>query len=233
MNKKIDTIAVIPDGNRRWGRSHLVSISNVYTLGIKKFLDFSEWCYNYGIRNIVVWGLSTENIGRSSEELDALFSAYIGFLDDVKTFKRLKEKKARLILVGNRTLLPKTLLASFERLERQTKDFSERKVFALFGYGGKDDIMHAAYSIAKSALGKKRMIRINENSFKRHLQSNDVPDIDLVIRTSGELRLSGFMSWQTAYSELYFCKKYWPAFTKRDLDVALSDYFKRERRFGI
>ncbi|MGC8670174.1 MAG: polyprenyl diphosphate synthase [Candidatus Micrarchaeia archaeon] len=232
-NKKINTIAVIPDGNRRWARSHLSRVANAYNLGINKFLDFSEWCYSYGIKNIIVWGLSTENTGRPKAELDALFNEYLKYSDDKETLRRLKERKTRLIIVGIRSLIPKNLLASFEKLERETKHFKERKIFALFGYGGKEDIMHVADGIAKDALQGKLPSKINENSFKKYLLSRDVPEIDLVIRTSGELRLSGFMPWQTAYSELYFCKKYWPEFTKRDLDKALSDYFKRERRFGV
>jgi undecaprenyl diphosphate synthase len=232
-NKKIETIAVIPDGNRRWARSNLASISNAYSLGIDKFLDFSEWCYSYGIRNIVVWGLSTENTGRPKSELDALFSAYAKLLDDENTLRRLKEKDARLILVGERGLLPKNLLASFERLEKQTRSFNERKIFALFGYGGREDMMHIAGGIAKDSTKGKLPKRISESSFKKYLISKDVPDIDLVIRTSGEFRLSGFMPWQAAYSELYFSKKYWPAFAKKDLDRAISDFLKRERRFGV
>lgn len=232
-NKRIETIAVIPDGNRRWARSNLASVSSAYGLGIDKFLDFSEWCYSYGIRNIVMWGLSTENTGRPKSELDALFGAYAKLLDDENTLRRLKEKDARLILVGDRGVLPKNLLVSFERLEKQTRSFKEREIFALFGYGGREDMMHVADVIAEDTAKGKLPKRTSESSFKRYLISKDVPDIDLVIRTSGELRLSGFLPWQVAYSELYFSKKHWPAFEKKDLDVALSDYLKRERRFGV
>ncbi|MEM0201749.1 MAG: polyprenyl diphosphate synthase [Candidatus Micrarchaeaceae archaeon] len=232
-DKKLRTIAIIPDGNRRWARSNLAGVSSAYDLGIKKFLDFSEWCCDYGIDNIIVWGLSTENVGRPKKELDALFGAYMRLLEDKQTLKRLSERDARLILVGNRDLLPERLLKDFEKLEWDTRNFKKRRIYALFGYGGEEDIMHIAEGIARDARRGKLQRYITKRSFRRYLLSKDVPDIDLVIRTSGELRLSGFMPWQTAYAELYFAKKYWPAFTRKDFEKAISDYMNRERRFGV
>ena len=232
-NKKLNTIAIIPDGNRRWARFNLSSVPNAYNLGIKKFLDFCEWCYGYGIDNIIVWGLSTENVGRPKAELDGLFGAYRKLLEDEQTLKRLREREARLILVGVRDLLPANLLKAFEKLERSTRNFKKRRIFALFGYGGKEDIMHVAGEIAKDVRKGRVPSHVTEKSFKRYLLSKDVPEIDLVIRTSGEFRLSGFMPWQTTYAELYFANKYWPEFTRKDFEKVISNYMKRERRFGV
>ncbi|MEM0154940.1 MAG: polyprenyl diphosphate synthase, partial [Methanothrix sp.] len=177
--------------------------------------------------------LSTENVGRPKYELDGLFGAYKRLLEDEQTLKRLKDKEARLILVGNKDLIPSDLLKAFTRLEKSTMKFKKRKIFALFGYGGKEDIMHVADGIASDVIKGKFPKKIDEKSFKKYLLSKDVPEIDLVIRTSGELRLSGFMPWQTTYSELYFTKKYWPAFTRKDFEKVISSYMKRERRFGV
>ena len=225
------TVAVIPDGNRRWAKNNLLNAGSAYSLGVKKFIDFSEWCYSYGVKNIIVWGLSTENTGRPANEINALFNVYRKAANDKNIIRRLHEKKSRLVIVGDRSLLPKDLSIDLAKIEKDTRKYKERKIFLLLGYGGRQDIMHVAKGIAAAAT--RGILPKSESSFKRYLLSKDVPDIDLVIRTSGEQRLSGFMPWQSAYSELYFCKKYWPDFKKEDLDRALSDYAGRERRFGV
>jgi len=225
------TVAVIPDGNRRWAKNNLLNAGSAYSLGVKKFIDFSEWCYSYGIKNIIVWGLSTENTGRPANEINALFNVYRKAANDKNIIRRLHEKKSRLVIVGDRSLLPKDLSIDLAKIEKDTRKYKERKIFLLLGYGGRQDIMHVAKGIA--AATARGILPKSESSFKRYLLSKDVLDIDLVIRTSGEQRLSGFMPWQSAYSELYFCKKYWPDFKKGDLDRALSDYAGRERRFGV
>jgi undecaprenyl diphosphate synthase len=225
-------VAIIPDGNRRWARKNLFTVKNAYNLGVKKFLDFSEWCYNYNVKDIIVWGLSTENTGRPKEEVEALYDVYRKAAHDEKLIKRLDEKQARLIIVGNKKLLPRDLSDDLHKIELHTKKHNSRRIFILLGYGGKEDIMHVAKGVAKD-IKRGRKISNDQRTFKNYLLSKDVPDIDLVIRTSGEVRLSGFMPWQSAYSEFYFCKKYWPEFTKKDFDLIIKEYSKRERRFGV
>ncbi len=222
-------IALIPDGNRRWAKSHALSIFNGYSLGVNKFIDFTEWCREYGIRSISVWAFSTENFSRESSEVKALFRIYKNMAKDRGILARLHKNKTRLRVIGNKALLPKDLLQALQNVENQTKGYTERTVNMLLGYGGKDDILHAAKSFARTA---RKISSLNNEFFKNYLLTSAIPDIDLVIRTSGEQRLSGLLPWQTSYSELHFSKKLWPDFTKRDLHAALLDYNRRQRRFG-
>ncbi len=223
------TIALIPDGNRRWAKSHAFSIFSGYNLGVKKFIEFSEWCKSYGINSIAVWAFSTENFSRDEKEVRALFNIYKKVANDGKILARLHKNKTCLRIVGNRDLLPKDLLKALQKVEDETKIYKERVINMLIGYGGKDDILHAA----RALVGKvTRASLINEELFSKYLLSSALPEIDLIIRTSGEHRLSGITPWQTSYSELYFSKKLWPDFTKKDLHAALLDYNKRQRRFG-
>ncbi|MGC8478944.1 MAG: polyprenyl diphosphate synthase [Candidatus Micrarchaeia archaeon] len=225
-------VALIPDGNRRWARKNLLNAKGAYDLGVKKFIEFSEWCYDYGVKDIIVWGLSTENTGRPKEEVEALYDVYRKAAHDKKLIARLEEKQARLVIVGDMKLLPKDLSEDLHKLELRTMDYKARNIYLLLGYGGKEDIMHVADAVA-AEIKKGNAIINDEKLFRNYLLSKEVPDIDLVIRTSGEVRLSGFMPWQSAYAEFYFCKKYWPDFTKNDFDSIIEEYSKRERRFGV
>ena len=141
---------------------------------------------------------------------------------------RLHSNKTRLNIVGNKKLLPKDLRDSLHRVELETKKYSDKVINMLIGYGGRDDLMSAARSIAK----KFPKGNVTEEEFGNFLISRSIPEIDFVIRTSGEKRLSGFMPWQAGYAELYFSKKLWPDFTRNDLHTALVDYSNRQRRFG-
>ena len=223
------TLALIPDGNRRWARKHRLSMLKGYDLGIKKFILFSEWCMQYGIDNIAVWAFSTENFMRNEKETKTLFGLYKKVANDKPIIARLHSNKTRFRVIGNKELLPPDLRRSLERLEKETMRYKGRIINMLIGYGGKNDILHAVKAIAKNV---KDAASINEAVISKYLISNSIPNIDLVIRTSGEQRLSGFMPWQTEYSELYFSKKLWPSFTKKDLKAALTDYSNRQRRFG-
>ncbi|MGC8479765.1 MAG: polyprenyl diphosphate synthase [Candidatus Micrarchaeia archaeon] len=226
-------IAIIPDGNRRWAKSHTFSIMKGYDLGVKKFIDFSEWCVSYGINNIAVWAFSTENFSRDSKEIKTLFSIYKKVANDKKLISRLHKNKTRLKIIGNKKLLPRDLLTALNKVEKETSKYKDRVINMLIAYGGKDDIMHAVKEVITKVSSEVNSIKkLNEEIFSRYLISNSISDIDLIIRTSGEERLSGFMPWQTSYSELYFSKKLWPDFTKKDLEAALQEYNKRQRRFG-
>ncbi|MEM3791264.1 MAG: polyprenyl diphosphate synthase [Candidatus Micrarchaeaceae archaeon] len=223
------SIGLIPDGNRRWARSHRFSIAQAYSRGVKKFIDFSEWCLEKGVKNISVWAFSTENVYREKKEKDALFRIYSRVARDREIIGRLHKNKAALKIVGDRSLIPKSLFERLKKVEAETSKYKERRIFLLIGYGGRNDIVHAAIRIARQHIPFNR---INEETFKSFLSSKEIPDMDLVIRTSGELRLSGFLPWQCSYSELYFSPKLWPDFDKRDLEDALLDYSSRTRRFG-
>ncbi len=223
------SLALIPDGNRRWARSNGLSVLEGYNFGVNKFIDFSEWCRNYGINNLTVWALSSENTKRSTHELHALFNIYRKACKDKNLINRLEENEIKLNIISKSRSIPKDLSLLFKKLEDRTENNKKGVINMLIGYGGKDDIVFAAKKITTLV---KEGYRINEEMIKNCLMSFKVPDIDFVIRTSGEIRLSGFMPWQAGYAELYFSKKLWPDFTKHDLYNAISDYNRRERRFG-
>ncbi len=225
-------LGLIPDGNRRWARQHSLRFLSGYRLGVDKFIDFADWCKDYGVRNIAVWAFSTENFRRALSERRILFDIYRKVATDKEILGRLHENKTRFNVVGNRLLLPKDLVESLHKVELETKDYKDRVINMLIAYGGKDDMLHAVKGVVDHAV-KTGVRNVSENLFRAYMLSNQVPDMDMVIRTSGEERLSGFMPWQTEYSELYFSKKLWPDFTKKDLQNALTDYDKRQRRFGV
>ena len=224
------TLALIPDGNRRWARKHRSSIMNGYSSGVKKFIEFSEWCADYGINSVTVWAFSTENFKRSMKEREILFSIYKRAAKDKDIIKRLHANNTRLKIVGNKSLLPKDLKMALHKIEDETKCYKDRIINVMISYGGRDDILHAIKGLAADI--KTKSVKINEEVLRRYLISNTIPDVDFIIRTSGEHRLSGFIPWQSVYSELYFSNKLWPDFTKKDLHYALMDYNARQRRFG-
>lgn len=226
-----DVIALIPDGNRRWARLHSLSILDGYRLGVKKFIEFADWCLDYGVKNIVVWAFSTENFNRPKVERDLLFNIYKRAAHDRELISKLHANRTRFRVVGNRSLLPRDVSEALRKVEVETSCYKDRVLNVLIAYGGRDDILHAATEMAKSAV-KRRLGRVTEAVFRSYLLSNSIPNIDFVIRTSGEERLSGFMPMQTGYAELYFSKKLWPDFKRHDLRRALNEYGRRQRRFG-
>ncbi|MCL4364986.1 MAG: polyprenyl diphosphate synthase [Candidatus Marsarchaeota archaeon] len=223
------SLALIPDGNRRWAKAHALSVLDGYNLGVEKFIDFSEWCRDYGINNLTVWALSSENIRRSTNEVKALFNIYRRVAKDRNIVDRLHRNEVRLNIISNDSLIPPDLSRSLKELEDETADNKNGVINMLIGYGGQDDIVFAVRKAAKLASCNRT---INAETFRELLLSSRVPEIDFTIRTSGEQRLSGFIPWQIGYSELYFSGKLWPDFTRRDLYNALADYNRRDRRFG-
>ncbi len=224
-------IALIPDGNRRWSKSHRSRLYSSYNLGIEKFINFSTWAKDFGVKTLTVWALSTENISsRSKTELSILYGLYTKMANDKQIFQTLKNNGARIRVMGNLTMLPVPVRTALHGLERRTRNFKDFSINILIGYGGKDDIVHAV----KRLIAEKgnRIRSINENIIRAYLRTSSLPDADLIIRTSGERRLSGFLPWQSGYSELYFARKYWPDFNKKDLERAIRNFSTRQRRFG-
>lgn len=221
-------LAIIPDGNRRWSRSHRINLLSSYNYGIKRFIDVSIWAKKFGVKTISVWALSTENIrNRSSMELSTLYRLYTKAAKDPEILSTLKENDARVRVIGNMGMLPKPLRSALKALEEKTRDYKDFSINLLVGYGGREDIMYAIKRLAKK--GKSAF---DYNTLKENLRSSLLPDVDMIIRTSGEMRLSGFLPWQGGYSELYFSQKYWPSFDKQELRKAIASYSNRNRRFG-
>ena len=229
LNAMPKTLALIPDGNRRWSMRHKLSVLNGYNIGVRKFIEFAEWCMSYGIDSITVWAFSSDNFSRPKREIDALFSIYKRAAHDKKLIARLHKNRTRVRIVGDKEMLPRDLRNALQKLEAETSKHKDRVLNLLIGYGGREDILHAAKKAAETFMESGVNI---ESAFEKSLLSYGVPNLDLIIRTSGEHRLSGFMPWQSNYSELYFSKKLWPDFTRADLRCALADYSKRQRRFG-
>ncbi|MCL5100271.1 MAG: polyprenyl diphosphate synthase [Candidatus Marsarchaeota archaeon] len=227
-----ENVALIPDGNRRWARNHRMTLLSGYGLGIKKAIDFGIWLKKLGVKTFTVWALSTENLnGRNRAELSVLYRLYIKTAHDRNVLGLLAKNGARVKIFGNMELLPQNVSRALRSLESKTKRYKDFTINLLIAYGGREDILHAAKILVYNALREKQR-RITEALLRSQLRTAAVPEPDLIIRTSGELRLSGFMPWQSSYSELYFTKKYWPDFSERDLGRAISEFSRRKRRYG-
>lgn len=222
-------IAIIPDGNRRWGELHGISRQDAYAIGIRKIGDVAKWCRNNGIRMLTMWGFSSENFERDSGEIEGLFELFKKNLMEILTTGGKEKQQIRVRFLGRIEKFPKAVQELMKTVEQETAKNSEYQLNLLLSYGGRDEIIDAVREMIKSG---KRAEEIDEETISENIYTHGLPDPDLVIRTSGEQRLSGLMPWQTVYSELYFCKKLWPDFSKEDFLEALSDYSKRRRRFG-
>lgn len=224
-------VAIIPDGNRRWAKSHGKSLVEGYMAGIDKVMESLEWGRELEVRQMTFWGLSTENLDRNKLELETLMRLFDFKLKEAMDRTDFHENKIRLRVFGNRELLPANIRNYISKLEDSTKDYSNYFVNVLLGYGGRQELVAACNAVLQDYQAK-RINRIDEKNLPNYLYTKELTDPDLIIRTSGEQRLSGFLPWQSAYSEFYFSKCMWPEFTKKEMTVAIDDYSKRKRRFG-
>lgn len=227
-----ENVALIPDGNRRWAKSHRLSLMTGYGRGIAKAVDFSMWLKSFGAKTLTIWALSTENIrNRSAAELNILYRLYIKTAHDKKLLKMLAQNKTRIKIIGNMRMLPQNVRRALRYLEQETGKYGDFSINLLIAYGGRDDILYAARRAAIEAAHGKG-VHVTEESIEKELRTAEIPEPDLIIRTSGEQRLSGFLPWQSSYSELYFTRKYWGDFSKVDLQRAVAEFSKRKRRYG-
>lgn len=220
-------LVIIPDGNRRWAKKRgLEKIK-----GHDKAADFDSLfslfneARKLGVKYVSLWGFSTENWKRGKEEIDNLFKLFFKNLEDLR--KVIHKHKIRFGHFGRKDRFPNELSDKLAELEKESKNYSDFNIQFCLDYGGRDEIVRAVNKILKS---KKR--KINEDDFKKYLDSSGVPDPDMIIRTSGEQRLSGIMPYQAVYAELCFVKKHFPAFKPKDLRKAIKSFGKRKRRFG-
>lgn len=228
MELKIPThLAIIPDGNRRFGKKYGLPIVLAYEKGVEKLREVLNWSKELGIKILTVWGFSTENFGRSSYEKKAFFSLLERKAREILNSGELQTNGIKVRFIGRIERFPKGLRKMLKAIERKTKCCNGMQVNVALGYGGRQEIVDACNKILK--LGLKR---VDEQTFAKYLYLNDIPDPDLVIRTSGEQRLSGFLPWHIAYSELVFLPCLWPELTKRDFLAAIQEFSRRERRFG-
>lgn len=234
-------LALIPDGNRRWAESRGLRVGEGYAAGAEKIKDFRRWSLIDHSTDIVsVFLLSTENIERRpEEELEQLFGVFNDFFEEVPETDEVNEFKIRHEVRGNRNAmnkLPTEVKDSIQFMEEETKDYSNKRLIFLIPYGGRDEIIRAARK-TNNQLSQSGQLVVSERGedeteFRQHLDIGDLPDVDLMIRTS-EIRLSNFMLWHNAYAEFVFLKKHWPSFTEADFYESIYKYANRDRRFGV
>jgi len=229
-------VAIIPDGNRRWARKLGLNPNLGHELGYKRLKEVLNWCFELGVKTVTIYALSIDNIRRRpKDEINHLFNLIEKGLKELMSSKIVFKNKVKVKVIGRKNILPKNIVEIAEKLEEKTKNNNEHFLYFAIGYGGREEIVDAVRKLAKKVLeGKLKPDEINENVISKHLYTGDLPkpDPDLIIRTSGEERLSGFLLWQSAYSELYFCDVHWPSFRKIDFWRAIRSYQRRERRFG-
>ena len=224
-------VAIIMDGNRRWAREKGLDYRLGHKQGAKTLENIVRYAKKIGIKYITVYAFSTENWKRSEEEVGALMLLLKTYLDDYG--KRADTENIKIKILGDVNVLSNGLQKSIANAVERTKD-NEGITFSIaLNYGGRDEIVHAIKKIAEEVKeGNLEVSEINEDIVSDSLYTKGIPDPDLVIRTSGELRTSGFLTWQAVYSEYLFLDKYWPDFSEEDLDLAVAEFQKRKRNFG-
>jgi tritrans,polycis-undecaprenyl-diphosphate synthase [geranylgeranyl-diphosphate specific] len=224
-------VAVIPDGNRRWAKKHRKTIVQGYLAGIDKVGEVLQWGRELEVRQLTFWGLSTENLSRNERELKTLMRLFeLKFREAIER-NEFHEHGIRFRVFGDRNLLPGHVRSYIDSLEETTRDYSNYFVNVLLGYGGRQEIINACNAVLRDyETGKLK--KVDERNLPNYLYTGKLDDPELIIRTSGERRLSGFLPWQSAYSEFYFSERLWPDFDRRELEEAVNDYGSRKRRFG-
>ncbi len=223
-------VAIILDGNGRWAEKQGKSRSEGHKAGLDRLKSLSEYIINKGIKVLSVFAFSTENFKRDKKEVDYLMNLFSnGLKSSIKFFH---DKNIKVIVSGRKDNLPKKVINTINTLETKTKDNTLGILNICLNYGGKAEIIDASKEITKDVIaGKISVDDINEELFKRYLYNNLI-DVDLLIRTGGELRISNFMIYESAYAELYFTDTYFPDFDELEFDKALDSFNKRDRRFG-
>ena len=224
-------IAIIMDGNRRWAREKGMPISFGHKEGAKTLEKVVRYANKIGIKYITVYAFSTENWKRTTEEVSTLMKLFQSYLDDYS--KRANSENIRVKIIGSRDGLSERMKDSIEKCMERTKNNTGITFNIALNYGGRDEIVKAIKNIAQQVKEEKISIEeITEKTVSNSLYTKEQPDPDLLIRTSGEMRLSNFLPWQLVYSEFLFLDKYWPDFSEKDLDEAIEVYQKRNRKFG-
>ena len=226
-------IGIIMDGNRRYAKKMGLDPKVGHVLGAKKLEEVLKWCLELGIKEVTLYAFSTENFKRRKEEIEHIFNLMKKKLKELERSDVIHKNRVQIRFIGRLELLPMDLRELMKKLERMTKNYRNYRLNIAVAYGGRSEILDAIKGIVKDALeGKLRVEDITEKTISKYLYTKDSLDPDLIIRTSGEERLSNFLIWQSAYSELYFVDAFWPEFTKLDFLLAIRSYQKRERRFG-
>lgn len=224
-------VAIIMDGNGRWATSRGLPRAVGHERGVEALRRTVEAAQKLGLETLTVFSFSTENWRRPASEVSALFGLLKAYVK--RDLDRLTREGVRIRVLGTRAGLPADILALVERAEQRTRDNVKFNLCIAFNYGGREELVRAAQAAIKAGLeGKLDPDSLNEDTFEQFLDTSDLPDPDLLIRTSGESRLSNFLIWQAAYTELVFMDVLWPDFGESHLREAIETYMARERRFG-
>ena len=226
-------IGLIVDGNRRFAKLKGLASVEGHNAGSRKLEDFLRWCWRLDIKIVTLYGFSKENHKRAENEVDYLMDLILEKLKQYQTDPVVMQERVKIKVIGQRENLTEEMIEEIHKTETVTKDHDRFQLNIAISYGGREEIVEAVKSIAQKVENKEiTSNEIDESFFESHLYTQGIPDPDLIIRTSGEERLSGFLLWQSAYSELYFTQVYWPAFRMIDFWRAIRVYQQRERRFG-
>ncbi len=226
-------LAIIMDGNRRFAEERGLNVREGHERGKDRLEELLNWCLEVGIRILTVYALSTENLNRPKSEVDSLMELFERSFREIATDERVHRHRIRVRAIGKRSVLPERVRAAIDVAEAATRDYDQYFYNVAIAYGGRDEIVEAIRSLAREvASGRLAPEAIDAATVSRHLYTADLPDPDLVFRTSGEERISNFLLWQSAYSELYFSDVLWPGLTELDFLRAIRAYQTRRRRFG-
>ena len=228
---EVKHVAIIMDGNGRWAKKHDLPRVEGHKKGADTVEDLLHYVYNYGVKYVTLYAFSTENWKRSEEEVNALMALLSFFLQEKK--QTMLDNKIRLCVTGRIDGLPKEVADSLRDVMAETAKEYEYTLILALNYGGRAELVDAAKKFAKECIsGKISPDSLDESTFKQYLYLPDVPDPEIMIRTSGELRLSNFLLWELSYSEIFVTDTLWPDFSEEEFRTILEKFGKRDRRFG-
>jgi len=223
--KKVNHVAIILDGNRRYAKKHHLPTIKGHEKGFNKIKDLLKWAVELKVNQLTLYCFSTENFNRKKSEVDYLFDLFKKQFDNFTKEDVIHKNKVRINVIGKIDMFPKDMQKKMQNIMKKTKSYNKYKLNLALAYGGRSEIVDAVKKIVK-----QKTKTITEKTIESNLYLKDQPDI--LIRPGGEFRLSNFLMWQSAYTELIFIKKYWPEFKKNDLKKAIDEFKKRQRRFG-
>ena len=228
---KLEHLAIIMDGNRRWAKEKSMMTTMGHKKGADVLVDTAKYCKEIGLKYLTVYAFSTENWKRTEEEVGYLMGLLGVYLD--KFLKELDMENIKINFIGNIDVIDSSLSTRIRNLEEKTANNTGLNLMIAFNYGGRDEIVRACRNIAEKVKNNELNVDdIDENLFSNHLYTSGKKDPDLVVRTSGEMRTSNFLPWQITYSEFLSLDKYWPDFTKDDVDFCVEEFSKRKIRKG-
>ncbi len=224
-------IAIILDGNGRWAKRRGMPRTAGHAAGAETFRRIGTYCRDIGVKYLTAYAFSTENWKRSKDEVDTIWSLLYDYLEE--TLQRMETERVKVRILGSREEMPERVRELLTRIDKKAETVEGITLCLCINYGSRDEITRAARGLCEDcAAGRIKPEDVTEAVVASRLYSHDIPDPDLVIRPSGEKRMSNFLMWQSAYSELYFCDTLWPDFKPKDIDLAIEEYRRRDRRYG-